>query len=96
MSTGHRETLANTDTGHNSTGKTYHQSLCSRQSLPIFVCRLHHQLEGGPGLTQEAGGGDDLSRLLVDLEPVGAVPVSLHEAVPYFAVNARVSIRHLE
>ena len=96
MSTGHRETLANTDTGHNSTGRTYHQSLCSRQSLPILVCRLHHQLEGGPGLAEEAGRGDDLSRLLVDLEPVVTVPISLHEAVSYLAVNARVSIRHLE
>ena len=76
--------------------KTYHQSLGSRESLPVLICRLHHQLEGGPGLAEEAGGGDDLSALLVDLELVGSVPISLHKAVAYLAVDASVSIRHLE
>ena len=76
--------------------KTYHQSLGSRESLPVLVGRLHHQLEGGPGLAEEAGGGDDLSRLPVDLEPVGAVPVPLHEAVSYLAVDALVSVGHLK
>ena len=75
---------------------THQQSLGCGQSPSVLVCRLDHQLEGGPGLAEEAGCGDDLPGVPVDLEPVRAVTVSLNKAVSYLAVDPRVSIRHLE
>ena len=75
---------------------THQQRLGGGQPLPVLVSRLHHQLEGGPGLPEEAGGGDDLPGVFVDLEPVGAVTISLDKAVSYLAVDTSVSIRHLE
>ena len=49
---------------------THQQSLGCGQSPPVLVRRLDHQLEGGAGLAEEAGGGDDVPGVGVNLEPV--------------------------
>ena len=81
-----------------SDGIKTHQQCLSRgeATVTIPVRGSHCQLEGDSCLTEEAGGGDDISCLWINLKSVGAVTISSDEAEPDLTVETNISIKHLK